>query len=103
MNQQASFKFVGDCVLMAGDLTRLTVSALIKKNLPSQVQQHEVKLDLAELSGIDTSGLAWIISFIADVQKRGKTITILNPPEQLLKLAEISDLVTLLPLEKTAE
>ena len=59
-----------------------------------------VELDLAQADSIDTSGLAWILKFLSNYQDSGKKTSVLNPPSQLIALAELSNVLALLPIQK---
>lgn len=61
---------------------------------------ESVELDLAKAESIDTSGLAWILKCLSNYQDSGKKTSILNPPSQLIALAELSNVLALLPIQK---
>lgn len=82
------------------------VGALDRHNLVKKQQFHYPKLeaervtiDLARAEPIDTSGLAWILKCVSFYQSSGKQISILNAPSQLIALAELSNVLALLPLQ----
>ena len=55
--------------------------------------------DLSDVERVDSAGLAWLINAVRDARQHGVSVVINEPPEKLLKLAKISDVDTLLPLE----
>lgn len=55
--------------------------------------------DLSDVERVDSAGLAWLVNAIRDGRKEGISITLREPPAKLLKLAKISDVDTLLPLD----
>jgi len=83
------------------------VGALDRYNLVKKQQFRFPKLDselvvidLKKAEPIDTSGLAWILKCLSYYQGRGKSTSILNAPEQLIALAELSNVLALLPIQK---
>ncbi|MEW9799042.1 STAS domain-containing protein [Alteromonas sp. CYL-A6] len=59
----------------------------------------ECVFDLSDVERVDSAGLAWLINAIRDARQAGIRITLQEPPEKLIKLAKISDVDTLLPLQ----
>ncbi len=49
---------------------------------------------------MDTAGLAWLLHQVAQAAKLGLTIQMRHVPEQLISLAQLSDVLALLPLVK---
>lgn len=83
------------------------VGALDRHNLVNKQQfrfpkltSDSVKIDLKRAEPIDTAGLAWILKCVAFYQECGKETSILNAPEQLIALAELSNVLGLLPLRQ---
>ena len=75
---------------LTGELTFTTVSHLLTAflNNPQRPQQ----LDLQAVSRVDSAGLAFLI----EIRRQQPNIILLNLPPQLLKLAEINNVVSLL-------
>ena len=75
---------------LTGELTFTTVSDLLARflNAPHRPQQ----LDLQAVSRIDSAGLA----FLMEIRRQSPSMNFLNLPPQLLKLAEINNVVRLL-------
>ncbi|MDF2178466.1 STAS domain-containing protein [Aliiglaciecola sp. CAU 1673] len=84
--------------ILSGKLTRNTVMSLVGE-LAGLWQHKAPCLDLAELTATDTAGLAWLVSVVADAKQRQVELKLENPPQSLLKLAKISDVESLLPLQ----
>lgn len=59
-----------------------------------------ISIDLAKAQPIDTSGLAWLLKCVSFYSKQSKQVTILNAPAQLIALAELSNVLGLLPLQQ---
>ena len=87
----------GGIVTVEGHLVTDTVSGIDTANIAQQVVCSESFLDLAKVDKMDTAGLAWVVFVIGKVKCSGKSISIVKPPSQLLKLAEISELTSSLP------
>ncbi|MBT1062048.1 STAS domain-containing protein [Bowmanella sp. Y26] len=62
-------------------------------------QHKQLTLDLADLQQSDMAGLAWLVRLVGEARQRGVSMRFTNPPDTLLKLAKISDVDKLLPLE----
>lgn len=61
----------------------------------------DVSLDLADVSNVDTAGLAWVIKLVGFYQNNQQTVSIVNEPQQLIALASISNALNLLPLKNS--
>lgn len=59
----------------------------------------DVSLDLGAIEHVDTAGLAWLLDVFAERQKIDQNIAIINTPVSLLKLAKISNVESILPLQ----
>ncbi len=55
--------------------------------------------DFANVERVDSAGLAWTINAIRDGRSQGIKITLCNLPEKMLKLAKISEIDALLPVQ----
>ncbi len=88
---------------LSGQLNRNTVVGAwphLAKDFSAAAKNHQtIKLNLADVSHIDTAGLAWLVNMIAEQKKQGQSISLHNCTDSLLKLAKISDVHSLLPLE----
>lgn len=80
--------------------------AFIRDNL-SQVagsqaqfwQQDRLKLNLADVAQADMAGLAWLIDLVSQARHKSVSLQLNQVPDTLLKLAKISDVQELLPLQ----
>ena len=88
---------------LSGELNRDTVVNCwpeSKKELRKVKSDNlQAKLDLAAVSHVDTAGLAWLVNLIAEQKQLGQPISLMNCSTTLLKLAKISDVDSLLPVE----
>ncbi|SEK97545.1 phospholipid transport system transporter-binding protein [Colwellia chukchiensis] len=82
-----------------GALTRATITRSFDKQYRKLVDQKAITLDLAKVSQIDTAGLAWILLLIELAASKDCDIKLVNLPDDLLKLAKLSAVADLLPIE----
>ncbi|UUO24046.1 STAS domain-containing protein [Colwellia sp. M166] len=87
--------------IFSGALTRATITRAFDKEYRKLVDNGRVVLDLAKVSQIDTAGLAWILLLIELAASKACHIGLVNLPDDLLKLAKLSAVDTLLPIEDT--
>lgn len=74
---------------------------LVKKQqfLFPELETELLAIDLQDAEPIDTAGLAWILKCLSYYQGRGKKTSILNAPRQLIALAQLSNVLALLPIQ----
>lgn len=60
----------------------------------------DVKIDLKGVTSVDTAGVAFVLKLVAYYQNTKLNVELTNPPAQLIALAEISNVLGLLPLTK---
>ena len=71
-----------------------------EKSLKGLHAKHKtLTVDLAKVDSVDTAGLAFLVNLIGTCNKYQLELAISSPPESLLKLAKISDVTSLLPLQ----
>lgn len=91
-------------VALSGDLTMYSIhsdwlSHHQQQTLGSLKKSEPITFDLAKIQRIDSAGLAWLVNIVRDVKAAGFSLIFTNTPSELLNLAKISDVSTLLPLE----
>ncbi len=86
-------------VVISGALTRATITRNFDKKYRKIVNDTKVTIDLANVSQIDTAGLAWLLMLVELAGKNACQMNLANLPEDLLKLAKLSAVDTLLPIE----
>ncbi|MEH6594398.1 MAG: STAS domain-containing protein [Colwellia polaris] len=86
--------------IFSGALTRATITRTFDKKYRPLVNGKSITLDLAKVNQIDTAGLAWILLLIELAAAKACEITLINLPDDLIKLAKLSAVDTLLPIEK---
>jgi phospholipid transport system transporter-binding protein len=94
-------KQVEQTAIFSGALTRATITRAFDKQNRQLVENKRMVLDLAKISQIDTAGLAWILLLIELAASKTCHISLINIPDDLLKLAKLSAVDTLLPIENT--
>lgn len=86
-----------DSVQFTGSLNRDTLMSYSPFTLLNNVR-GTVRFDLSGLDAIDTAGLAWVIQQLAVAKDNGVTVKLCNVPRQLLSLADVSAVRSLLPV-----
>ena len=84
-----------------GDLDRFHLTSQSQFIFPEH-NGEKVAVDLAVAKTIDTAGLAWLLKLISFYQQQNKSISVINAPKQLIALAELSNVLALLPIIKSA-
>lgn len=85
--------------IFSGALTRATITRAFDKKHRQLVNQECIIIDLAKVTQVDTAGLAWILLLIELAISKACKISLVNLPDDLLKLAKLSAVDTLLPIE----
>ena len=63
------------------------------------LQGSAVKLDVAGLIRVDSAGLATLVAWLAEARRRQISVELLGANEQLLQLARVGGVDTVLPLQ----
>tara|TARA_R110000737_G_scaffold25195_7_gene43907 strand:+ start:7337 stop:7633 length:297 start_codon:yes stop_codon:yes gene_type:complete len=87
--------------VFSGALTRATITRSFDKKYRKLVDNERIVLDLAKVSQVDTAGLAWILLLIELAASKTCHISLVNLPEDLIKLAKLSAVDSLLPVENS--
>ncbi len=99
------FQVSSDSVISVhGHLDRETLSdnwwAILSSKQQQQLQDSgQCTFDLADVERVDSAGLAWLINAIRDARQHQIKVRLTEVPHKLLKLAKISDVDGLLPVE----
>nr|WP_241263987.1 STAS domain-containing protein [Bowmanella dokdonensis] len=83
---------------LAGDLTRDNVPYLEKEEAQLW-QQKSLQLDLQQTDNSDMTGLAWLVKLATKARREKVDLKLISVPETIRKLAKISDVDELLPLQ----
>ena len=86
-------------VTLSGELDASTASALYDKLSDLEVEDtRNVVLDLAQVTFMDSTGLAVIVTEHKRLQHSDGSLTIFSPPSSVRRLFEITGLTTLLDI-----
>lgn len=82
---------------LAGDLTFATVPDLWRSRVSKLGNESTVNVDLADITRVDSAGIAMLIELTRAVQGRGGKISLEHAPPQLMAIATVSGLDAVLP------
>jgi phospholipid transport system transporter-binding protein len=88
---------------LAGDLSFATVPALNDTLDIASTDRPRISIDLAGVTRSDSAGLALLIEWLRESERRGKSITFLNMPAQMQSIARVCGLDGILPSETAEE
>jgi phospholipid transport system transporter-binding protein len=95
--QNASFEVLeGERSRVSGSLHFTTVSALLTLGTDAIDSGRAAVIDLAGVTGSDSSGLALLIEWLSVAKGAGRTLHYDNIPSQLHQLARLSEVEELL-------
>ena len=90
--------FANNKIDVVGDIDRFN---LVDNELFSfQPMTSDVTIDLNNVTSVDTAGVAYLLKLVAYYQNKKLNVELTNPPTQLIALAQISNVLGLLPLKK---
>lgn len=87
----------GQTMLFSGKLDRDTLMMYSPFTLLNRLS-GKVIFDFSALTNVDSAGLAWLIQQIARARTMNLQIEITKVPAQLLSLAKVSAVTTILPI-----
>ena len=82
-------------VFIRGSLKFDTVKALCHSIDFSQYSGRQVQVDLSEVDGIDSAGVALCVDWVSQAAKEGAQIEFHKAPDQMLRLASMNQLENL--------
>jgi phospholipid transport system transporter-binding protein len=95
----AAIRLEGGILHVSGELTFATVTPLLRQSHPLFAQAGEhITVELGEVARADSAGLALLIEWMRQARAQGRSIHFSHLPEQLLAIANASDLDAILPL-----
>lgn len=95
--QDASFEVLeGERSRVLGSLHFTTVRALLAAGIDAIDAGHAAVIDLAGVTGSDSSGLALLIEWLSVARAAGHALRFENIPSQLQQLARLSEVEELL-------
>jgi len=88
---------VGNRREVSGAMTLAAASELLATGSAS-LAEGETVFDLAAVTEVDSSSLAVIFGWLRAAQRQNRQMRIVNPPQDMLSLAEVYGVKDLLPL-----
>jgi len=89
-------RVAGDCVEVSGPMTMSDAAVLLAEG-EAAIASSSASFDLAAVTDLDSSCLAVVFGWMRAAQAGGKSLRLLNPPQNLLSLAAVYDVADLLP------
>ncbi len=84
---------------VSGELTFATVTEVLGQSRRLFAQAGDaIDLELGGVTRVDSAGLALLIEWMREARTFGKAIRFSKLPEQMMAIAEASDLESILPL-----
>lgn len=84
-------------IQIKGELTRQSISGKQQKYFAKICKSSKQDVDLSGINKIDTAGLAWLIALFEYAGKKQIQLNYSQPPMELVKLAKLSQVESLLP------
>ena len=84
--------------LLTGQLSFDTISQLQEDIESLTKEDSEIILDLSGISRVDSAGIVVLLEWMKLARSSGKHILFTNIPKQLLDIARVSDLDSILPI-----
>ncbi len=92
-------RITGDCAEVSGPMTLSVATALLAEG-EEAIAGHASAFDLAAVTEMDSSCLAVVFGWTRAANAAGKTLRLLNLPQNLLSLAAVYGVADLLPQHK---
>ena len=86
----------GGRATLTGTLSFATAGGLMPLGVASIVAKQVTSIDLAAVAGADSAGLALLIEWLSVAKAAGQLLRYENVPAQLLQLAKLTDVESLL-------
>ncbi|MDX2370280.1 MAG: STAS domain-containing protein [Colwellia sp.] len=86
-------------VELSGELTRHSIMQITKKSIKALFSSSSTTLDLAQITRIDTAGLAWLFYLLEQASIDNCELSFVNIPTKLEKLISLSGVEGFLPVK----
>jgi len=88
---------------VCGELSFASVPGLLKRSdmVFAPDDGEPLRIDLAGVPRADSAGLALLVCWVRQARQRNMRVVFRNVPGQMLKIADVSGLSTILPLAES--
>ena len=86
--------------LLQGDLDFSSVPAVLKTSVQGFTGRGKIQVDLKGVTRADSAGLALLVEWLRESEHAGRVISFTNVPQQLLAIARLCGLDTILSFKK---
>lgn len=100
-NKKADLVMHEECLMLSGIVDKHSVPELYRKSQKLDDDKALTSVCLNAVEHIDSAGLALLLEWRAWSKKTGQPLRLLNAPQQLRMLAQLSELEETLDLEYT--
>ncbi|MBI5920973.1 MAG: STAS domain-containing protein [Betaproteobacteria bacterium] len=87
------------CIEVVGPMTVEHAKSLAREGIAA-LRRTDTVFDLSPVTRVDSSALAVIFSWMRVAQASGRSVHVINAPKNLVNLAKVYEVVTLLPLDE---
>lgn len=95
--QLSSLEMVSDsCIKVHGEMTFATILSLLKQSKPLLDSYQWLTFDLSAVTQTDSAGLALLIEWLRIAQHNKQRVQFTHLPKQLIQIAKVCDLETIL-------
>jgi phospholipid transport system transporter-binding protein len=81
---------------LSGDMVLASVQGLLDQTEALLASEQYSVIDLSEVTGVDSSGVALMLEWVEWARERGASLNFRNIPESLMKIARLSRVEALL-------
>lgn len=89
-------RLAGDRAEVSGPMTMAAAAGLLAEG-EAAIASAATAFDLAAVTELDSSCLAVVFGWMRAAKAAGKSVRLMNPPQNLLSLAAVYDVAELLP------
>jgi phospholipid transport system transporter-binding protein len=96
--QAVEFESHGDGrIAVRGELSFQTATRALDASEELFSPHHDLEIDLAGVGRVDSAGLALLLEWVSWARNQSRAVRFRNIPQQLLSMAEISEVEAMLP------
>jgi phospholipid transport system transporter-binding protein len=86
----------GGVLRLSGDMVLTSVQGLLDQTESLLASERYSVIDLSEVTGVDSSGVALMLEWVEWARERGASLHFRNIPESLMRIARLSRVEALL-------